>query len=170
MTLSFTEEPILNSLYEKPDRHWELKYRVPTDNIVQNMRLSEHIIPAPPSQAQSPQPRMNLGVSGISTVDQEYDPTPIINDIRRRTAPNQDMTTTDRQDQYHVRNVHTLKNLPSCYRSHTICSRRRSASKRASKSNASTAAGAETTTSKPYLVKMRLPQSDSKLPNKQRHR
>ena len=111
MTLSFTEEPILNSLYEKPDRHWELKYRVPTDNIVQNMRLSEHIIPAPPSQAQSPQPRMNLGVSGISTVDQEYDPTPIINDIRRRTAPNQDMTTTDRQDQYHVRNVHTLKNL-----------------------------------------------------------
>ena len=84
MTLSFTEEPILNSPYEKPDRHWELKYGVPTDNIVQNRRLSEHIVPVPPAQAQSTQPRMNLGVSGISTVDQEYDPMPIINDIRRR--------------------------------------------------------------------------------------
>ena len=84
MTLSFTEEPIINSPYEKPDRHWELKYGVPTENIVQNRRLSEHIVPVPPSQAQSTQPRMNLGVSGISTADQEYDPTPIINDIRRR--------------------------------------------------------------------------------------
>ena len=84
MTLSFTEEPILNSPYVKPDQHWELKFGVPTDNIVQHRRPSEHIVPVPPSQAQSTQPRMNLGVSGISTSDQEYDPTPIINDIRRR--------------------------------------------------------------------------------------
>ena len=84
MTLSFTEEPIINSPYEKPDQHWELKYGVPTDNIAQHRRPSEHIVPVPPSQAQSTQPRMNLGVSGISTADQEYDPTPIINDIRRR--------------------------------------------------------------------------------------
>ena len=84
MTLSFTEEPILNSPYEKPDQHWELKYGVPTDNITQHRRPSEHIVPVPPSQSQTAQPRMNLGVSGISTADQEYDPTPIINDIRRR--------------------------------------------------------------------------------------
>ena len=84
MTLSFTEEPILNSPYEKPDQHWELKFGVPTDDIIQHRRPSEHIVPVPPSQAQSTQPRMNLGVSGISTSDQEYDPTPIINDIRRR--------------------------------------------------------------------------------------
>ena len=84
MTLSFTEDPILNSPYEKPDQHWELQYGVPTDNIIQHRRPSEHIVPVPPSQAQSAQPRMNLGVTGISTGDQEYDPTPIINDIRRR--------------------------------------------------------------------------------------
>ena len=84
MTASFTDEPILNSPYEKPDQHWELKYGVPTDNIVQHRRPSEHIVPVPPSQAQSTQPRMSLGVSGISTEEQEYDPTPIINDIRRR--------------------------------------------------------------------------------------
>ena len=84
MTLSFTEEPILNSPYEKPDQHWELKYGIPTDKIVQNRRPSEYIVPVPPSQAQSTQPRMNLGVQGISNADQEYDPTPIINDIRRR--------------------------------------------------------------------------------------
>ena len=84
MTLSFTEEPILNSPYEKPDQHWEFKFGVPTDDIVQHRRPSEHIVPVPPSQEQSTQPRMNLGVSGISTSDQEYDPTPIINDIRRR--------------------------------------------------------------------------------------
>ena len=84
MTISFTEEPILTSPYEPPDRHWELKHGVPTDNVVQHRRPSKHVVPVPPAQAQSTQPRMNLGVSGISTEDQEYDPTPIINDIRRR--------------------------------------------------------------------------------------
>ena len=84
MTLSFTEDPILNLPYEKPDQHWELRYGVPTDNIIQHRRPSEHVVPVPPSLAQSTQPRMNLGVTGISTGSQEYDPTPIINDIRRR--------------------------------------------------------------------------------------
>ena len=84
MTLSFTEEPIINSPYAKPDQHWELRNGVPTDHVTPHRRPSEHIVPVPPSQAQSSQPRMNLGVTAISTGDQEYDPTPIINDIRRR--------------------------------------------------------------------------------------
>ena len=84
MKISFTEEPILNSPYEKPDLHWELKYGVPTDNIIHHRRPSEHIVPVPTSQAQANQSRMNLGVPGISSEDQEYDPTPNINDIRRR--------------------------------------------------------------------------------------
>ena len=51
MTLSFTEEPILNSSYEKPDQRWELRFGVPTDNIIQHHRPSEHIVPVPPSLA-----------------------------------------------------------------------------------------------------------------------
>ena len=84
MTLSFTEEPILNSPYEKPERHWELKNGAPTDEVINQRRPSEYVTPVPPSQKQSAQGRMTLGISSLSTEEQEYDPTPIINEIRRR--------------------------------------------------------------------------------------
>ena len=84
MTLSFTEEPILNSPYEKPERHWELRNGTPTDEVIDQRRPSEYVTPVPPSQKQSAQGRMTLGVPGLSSEEQEYDPTPIINEIRRR--------------------------------------------------------------------------------------
>ena len=84
MTPSFTEEPILNSPYEKPERHWELTYGVPTDEVIHQRRPSEYVTPVPPSRKRSAQGRMILGVSSLSSEEQEYDPTPIINEIRRR--------------------------------------------------------------------------------------
>jgi type III restriction enzyme len=84
MTPSFTEEPILNSPYEKPERHWELRNGAPTDEVIDQRRPSEYVTPVPPPQKQSAQGRMTLGVSNLSSEEQEYDPTPIINEIRRR--------------------------------------------------------------------------------------
>ena len=83
MALSFTEEPILNSPYEYPRQHWQLINGIPTDNVLEYRRPSEYIVPVPPSQAQAEQPRMTLGLADLSDEDQEYDPTPIINEIRR---------------------------------------------------------------------------------------
>ena len=84
MTATFAEQPILNSPYEYPGRHWQLENGVPTDHIVEQRRLSAHIVPVPPARRQSQQATMTLGVSELSDERQEYDPTPIINDIRRR--------------------------------------------------------------------------------------
>ena len=84
MTATFAEQPILNSPYEYPGRHWQLEDSVPTDHIVEQRRLSAHIVPVPPARRQSQQAAMTLGVSELSDERQEYDPTPIINDIRRR--------------------------------------------------------------------------------------
>ena len=84
MTLSFTEAPILNSPYEKPEKHWELRNGIPTDNVVEQRRPSQYVTPVPPSQQQPSQARMTLGLSSLSSENQEYDPTPIINEIRRR--------------------------------------------------------------------------------------
>ena len=84
MTTSFTEEPILNSPYGKPEKHWELAQGVPTDQIIEQRRPSQYIVPVPPSKTKGIQPRMTLGIAELSTEEQEYDPTPIINEIRRR--------------------------------------------------------------------------------------
>ena len=83
MALTFTEDPILNSPYVEPSQHWELRNGIPTDRVIEYRRPSEYIVPVPPSQAQSPQHRMTLGVAELSDDSQEYDPTPIINEIRR---------------------------------------------------------------------------------------
>ena len=84
MTATFAEQPTLNSPYEYPGRHWQLENGVPTDRVVEQRRLSAHVVPVPPSRRQSQQGAMTPGVSGLSGERQEYDPTPIINDIRRR--------------------------------------------------------------------------------------
>ena len=84
MTATFAEQPILNSPYEYPGRHWQLENGVPTDSVMEQRRPSAHIVPVPPARRQSQQATMTLGVSELSDERQEYDPTPIINNIRRR--------------------------------------------------------------------------------------
>ena len=84
MPSTFAEQPILNSPYAYPGKHWELKNGLPTDQIVGRRRQSEYIVPVPPSRRESIQTALPLGIAELSDGRQQYDPTPIINEIRRR--------------------------------------------------------------------------------------
>jgi len=87
----FFERPILNSPYARPPRHWELdEDGQPTNRIIDTRRRSELITPVPKPQRRRRSPGQGeLGLSrvdGVSTDDQEYNPTPIINEIRSYVA------------------------------------------------------------------------------------
>ena len=84
MPSTFAERPILNSPYAYPGRYWELENGLPTDRIVERRRQSEHIVPVPPARREGTQRALQLGIAGLSDERQQYDPTPIINEIRRR--------------------------------------------------------------------------------------
>jgi type III restriction enzyme len=97
---SFFERPILNSPYAYPDRHWELDDDgQPTNQILPKRRDSKLLTPVPKPQkrrrsANQPGFVFDSG-HGLSTEEQEYNPTPIINEIRRnvedwRNLPNPD--------------------------------------------------------------------------------
>jgi type III restriction enzyme len=84
----FFERPILNSPYEYPSRHWELDSQgQPTQKIIENRRQVSLITPIPKprqrgSRAEQQQIIFDEG-AGLSTEKQQYDPTPIINELRR---------------------------------------------------------------------------------------
>ncbi len=88
MSNPFFEHPILNSPYECPKQHWELdKEGQPTQQIIPARRRAEFITPIP-----KPRKRKDLATQqqivfdegkGLSTEQQQYDPTPIINDLRQ---------------------------------------------------------------------------------------
>jgi type III restriction enzyme len=97
---SFFERPILNSPYAFPGRHWELDDDgQPTNRIGDTRRRSELITPVPKPQKRRRTPNQAGFVfdsgEGLSTEEQEYNPTPIINEIRGyvedwRRLPNPD--------------------------------------------------------------------------------
>ena len=94
----FFEQPILNSPYDYPDRHWELDAQgQPTQKIVEKRRVVEFITPIPKPKKKKNEQKQGRFVfdegKGLSTQEQEYDPTPIINELRRhveqwRSLPN----------------------------------------------------------------------------------
>jgi type III restriction enzyme len=98
MSERFFERPILNSPYERPSQHWELDDDgQPTNRIIETRRRSDLITPVPKPkkrrQARADQSQMLFG--DISTEEQEYNPTPIINEVRSyvetwRNLPNED--------------------------------------------------------------------------------
>ena len=85
----FFEQPVLNSPYEYPVRHWELDDQgQPTQRVVKKRRSAEFITPIP-----RPQRTRNSAVEqqfiydegkGLSSEDQRYDPTFLLNELRRR--------------------------------------------------------------------------------------
>jgi type III restriction enzyme len=102
MDSEFFSRPILNSPYTPPARHWELDADgQPTSRILESRRRSDLITPVP-------KPKRRKGgkgkdqsqftfedAEGLSTATQEYNPTPIINEIRGyvkawRNLPNPD--------------------------------------------------------------------------------
>jgi type III restriction enzyme len=85
----FFERPVLNSPYVYPMRHWELDDEgQPTQRIIEKRRRAKFITPIP-----KPRKRKDSGgqqvrmvfdeVKGLSNQAQHYDPTSIINELRR---------------------------------------------------------------------------------------
>jgi hypothetical protein len=94
---TFFERPILNSPYEFPGRHWELDDDgQPTNQILEIRRKSELITPVPkPRKRRRSKNQAEMVFDDLSTEDQQYNPTPIINEIRQhveswRALPNPD--------------------------------------------------------------------------------
>ena len=91
MTDRFFDKPILNSPYEYPRLHWELDPSgQPTNKIEERRRRAEFITPIPKPKKQRRKKKgaeaqivMDEG-TGLSTEDQRYDPTPIINELRAK--------------------------------------------------------------------------------------
>ena len=89
MDHGFFERPILNSPYEYPGRHWELDADgQPTGQIIEERRKAKFITPIPKPKKhkrRGGQERMVFDEgAGVSTAKQQYDPTPIIDELRRR--------------------------------------------------------------------------------------
>lgn len=104
MSEQFFERPILNSPYSFPRRHWELDADgQPTHRIIEARRRSDLITPVPkPKKRRKSRDQAQMVFdddAGLTTEEQEYNPTPIINEVRTyvetwRNLPN--------SDQWHV--------------------------------------------------------------------
>ncbi len=107
MSTAFFEQPILNSPYEPPARHWALEDGNPTGAIIESRRECDLITPVPKPKkrkggkkgaaASASQAEMVLASAGdeLSSEDQEYNPRPIVNELRGhletwRALPNPD--------------------------------------------------------------------------------
>lgn len=83
----FFNQPILNSPYEYPSQHWELDDDgQPTQQIIERRRGAKFITPIPkPRKQKLPQRQLELVLDegkGLSTGEQQYDPTGNINIVR----------------------------------------------------------------------------------------
>ena len=105
MSNPFFDQPILNSPYGYPRRHWELdEAGQPTQRIIDTRRSAKFITPIPkPKKRKSPTQAgfvFDEG-KGLSTKDQQYDPTSIINEVRgyvdawRQLSPSQWQVTPE---------------------------------------------------------------------------
>ncbi|MAE72312.1 MAG: restriction endonuclease [Gemmatimonadetes bacterium] len=88
MAEQFFERPILNSPYAYPLRHWELDGDgQPTNRVIERRRRAEFITPIPkPKKRRRDSAQSEIVFDegkGLSTAAQQYDPTPIINELRR---------------------------------------------------------------------------------------
>ena len=97
---SFFERPILNSPYAYPDRHWEFDDDgQPTNQILPKRRNSKLLTPVPKPQKwrrRTSQSEMVFDSRhGPSTEEKEYNPTPIINEIRRYVEDWRNLRNTD---------------------------------------------------------------------------
>ena len=96
MTANFFTQPILNSPYDYPGRHWELdETGQPTTEFKEMRRSAEFITPIPKPKKRKSSAQTELGFTdeaGISTNSQQYAHTQLINELRRavdawRTIP-----------------------------------------------------------------------------------
>ena len=86
MANPFFEKPILNSPYACPARHWELDADgQPTQQTIETRRPAKFISPIPKPKKRKKSEQQDFVFDegkGLSTKDQQYDPTSIINEVR----------------------------------------------------------------------------------------
>ena len=87
MTDQFFDQPILNSPYEYPSRHWELDASgQPTSKIIDKRRPAEFITPIPKPKkrkgAKNQQEMVFDEGQGLSTAEQQYDTMGMVNEVR----------------------------------------------------------------------------------------
>ena len=107
MSNPFFDHPILNSPYERPGRYWELDPSgQPTQRIIESRRRAEFITPIPkPKKRKKPVQQDEMVFDegkGLSTREQQYDPTSLINEVRQNVdawrslpSPNQWQVTPE---------------------------------------------------------------------------
>ncbi|HLK69546.1 MAG TPA: DEAD/DEAH box helicase family protein [Bryobacteraceae bacterium] len=94
MSNPFFEQPILNSPYDYPTRHWELDPSgQPTQRTIETRRPAKFISPIPKPRKQKSKGQDSLLFNDLSTQEQQYDPSPVISELRRhvdlwRSLPN----------------------------------------------------------------------------------
>jgi type III restriction enzyme len=98
MTNAFFERPILNSPYDYPELHWELDSQgQPTQQVIGIRRPAQFITPIPkPRKRKGSNEQQQIVFDegmGLSTTEQQYNPTSFINLIREevgkwRSLPN----------------------------------------------------------------------------------
>ena len=84
----FFSHPILNSPYEYPVRHWELdESGQPTQKIIESRRKAEFVTPIPkPKKRKKSKAQQEMVLNegqGLSTKEQQYDLSSMINKVRR---------------------------------------------------------------------------------------
>ena len=87
MSDPFFDQPILNTPYECPSRHWELKDGQPTQKIIERRRHADFItpIPRPKKQQAAKQQAMDLDdTAALEHEKQKYELSQSINEIRGR--------------------------------------------------------------------------------------
>ena len=87
MSNDFFSKPILNTPYACPSRHWELDEQgQPTHQIIESRRPAEFITPIPkPKKRKASEKQASIVFDegkGLSTQEQQYDITAIINGVR----------------------------------------------------------------------------------------
>ena len=86
----FFEQPVLNSPYERPNRHWELdETGQPTQQIVERRRPAEFVSPIPQPKkrkgsAQQAALVFDEAAQKLEAAGQQYDLTAIINGVRQQ--------------------------------------------------------------------------------------
>ncbi|HRE12896.1 MAG TPA: DEAD/DEAH box helicase family protein [Usitatibacteraceae bacterium] len=87
MSNPFFDHPILNSPYKRPSRHWELdESGQPTQKIAEQRRGADFITPIPKPKKRKGADQAALVFDegkGLSTAEQRYDHTAIINAVRQ---------------------------------------------------------------------------------------
>jgi type III restriction enzyme len=84
----FFKQPVLNSPYDYPGRHWGLDgENQPTDQVLNYRRTVSFITPIPKPKGRSGNGRKQRELvldegRGLSTEEQQYDTTSVVNGIR----------------------------------------------------------------------------------------